>query len=288
MRLGQLSRKLSIKPATIVEEIQSEFNETITEGLNTKIDDKFVSFFEEKYAPVIEKTPITEEVIEEKKEEETVSTPEVNEEAQVVVEEEATTETAIENNTEATVKEEKEESNADAEEEIETIKAPIVKLEGIKIIDKIDLPEPKPQFIEIDGVIVDKAEYKKSQEFKKKEEARKKRALRKENDLKKQMERKLEVKEKVKTPTNHNEFAEQEKARKEKERLAEKRRLANEERERKLRKEHYEKNVAAKLTAPKPKKKKTSPASEEKVKKAEPVVHKNWLAKLIHWFRTED
>lgn len=277
MRLGQLSRKLSIKPANIVEDIQVEFDVTIEAGLNTKIDDKFVDFIEKKYTIVPEVTQAKEEVIEEK-----VVPEEKQEDSPTKEETEKTeaSETTEEEKTEVVSDSKTSDKEEGEEEEIETIKAPKVKLEGIKVVDKIDLPEPKPQFIEIDGVIVDKAEYKKSQEFKKKEEERKRRAAKRAKDLKDKMERKIQKKE-----PDVNEFAVKKKDQKEKEQLLEKRRIANEKREKEMRKQHYHSKVANASTTPKPKKKKK--VVKEPVKEEAPIVHKNWLAKLIHWFKTE-
>lgn len=283
MRLGQLSRKLSIKPEKIVEEIQTKFDVTITKGLNTKIEDKFVEFFEEKYSSsIIENAEA--EVIETTK----VITKELKTKTSdpIIPEEKKEVKAAKEKIKAAPKKEVAPEKKEEEKvEEIELIKAPKIKLEGPKVIDKIDLPEPKPQFIEIDGVIVDKNEYRKSQEFKKKEEERKRKAQRKA----KENEAKLEFKGETSTPkkANINEFAIKEKEEKEKERILEKRRVENEKRERELRKKHYEKQLEKVATAPKPKKKKPDTVENSKEETKKPIVHKNWLAKLIHWFKTE-
>jgi len=145
MRLGQLSRKLDLKPTEIRELIRKEFNVEIDMDLNTRIEDNYADALSKKYqsAKAEDITTITrsrqekpvEPVVEE------VATP-VDITPEPIVEEVTETVTVA-------VPEESVIENKDAfiplpvDPDAELIKAPKIKLEGLKVVGKIDLPQPK-------------------------------------------------------------------------------------------------------------------------------------------------
>lgn len=157
MRLGQLARRLEINAKEIVAYLESEHNVEITNHPNSKLPDEVLDAVLENFKPspieemnqalAIEKieedqvpevlivTPTEEEVIEE-------VTPAMNE-VEVALEKletEPITNSTVEDNADI----------AETEEEIiplnivdGIIKAPKIDLDGIKVVGKIDLPEPK-------------------------------------------------------------------------------------------------------------------------------------------------
>jgi hypothetical protein len=181
MRLGQLSRKLNIPIPELVSIVANEFDVTIGEHPNIKLDDSHVEIISKKF----DKSKTFTE-IEELKEGKAEIVP-ANDIDDLV--EETSHESS--NDKKDNVKE-----DATAEEdkkEIETIRAKAAKLEGLKVVDKIDLPEPPPpEMVEIDGVMYDKAELKKQRIAERKE----KDANRKKEAAKRAAENKTRVKKK--------------------------------------------------------------------------------------------
>jgi hypothetical protein len=124
MRLAQLARKLALRPSEIVDFLAKNQIQ-IEEGSNTRLEDSQVVLIMGKFAP--ESTVEDIEAVSLEKDE---PLP-VKEEIQ---EEEATAVSADENDIEmATVR----------IEPSEVIKAPKIELSGLKVLGKIDLPEPK-------------------------------------------------------------------------------------------------------------------------------------------------
>lgn len=148
MRLGQLSRKLDLKPTEIRELIRNEFNVEIDLDLNTRIEDSYAAALSARYQPAaVEKQEQAVPVIAEKAEQADTKTADIEENGN---EEEAPVHAPIEvphyhastNGTDTT-------ENKDpfiplpVDPDAELIKAPKIKLEGLKVIGKIDLPQPK-------------------------------------------------------------------------------------------------------------------------------------------------
>jgi hypothetical protein len=128
MRLGQLARKLALRPSQIVDFLASKeiFPE---EGSNAKLSDEITQrivlhFAPERLRELMSVEENTDEVIPE-----TVEAKEAlsqqKEEVKLIVEEQPLIELAAE------------------QEKPEVIKAPKVELSGLKVLGKIDLPEPK-------------------------------------------------------------------------------------------------------------------------------------------------
>jgi hypothetical protein len=139
MRLGQLARKLTVRTADIVEFLATK-NIQIEEGANTRVEadnlqrviqhfaphlhDELLSIPEEETAEEVTETPAPAAVLEV---EETAQQEPVYAVADVV--DDTTSEPVV------------------AEEKPELIKAPKVELAGLKVLGKIELPQPKKKEI---------------------------------------------------------------------------------------------------------------------------------------------
>jgi hypothetical protein len=138
MRLGQLARKLALRPSEISDFLLSN-NITIEEGSNAKIQDEHVVLIMQKYAPSLleemKRELIAEresEIVKPQVDEIESAPPALVEESLpfTVVKEVVTAETSIA-------------LEEPAAEKNEVIKAPKIALSGLKVIGKIDLPELK-------------------------------------------------------------------------------------------------------------------------------------------------
>lgn len=120
MRLGQLARKLSIRQSEIVDFLQQQ-NISIENGSNTRLEDSHVVLIMKQYAPAREAEFIA-ELANEKHTEEPME--EVKREVQPML----------------VLPESLPSSN---EEKPEVIRVPKIELSGLKVVGKIELPEPK-------------------------------------------------------------------------------------------------------------------------------------------------
>lgn len=120
MRLGQLARKLSIRQSEIVDFLQQQ-NISIENGSNTRLEDSHVVLIMKQYAPTREEEFIA-ELANEKHTEEPME--EVKREVQPM----------------PVLPESLPSSN---EEKPEVIRVPKIELSGLKVVGKIELPEPK-------------------------------------------------------------------------------------------------------------------------------------------------
>ena len=172
MRLGQLSRKLNIPTTEIGAIIADEFKVTIGEHPNIKLDDEHAEFIIGKF----EKT----------ESESSDPNPDVEKTGNEEIDQPLITEEENENVVENEIPFE---ASTEEKEEIETIRVKAAKLEGLTVVDKIELPEPPPpEMVDIDGVMYDKAELKKQRIAERKEREAKKRK----ESARKAIERKLE------------------------------------------------------------------------------------------------
>lgn len=127
MRLGQLARKLVLRPGEIVEFLAKN-NVHIDEGTNTRIDDIYVKLILDRYAPELQITTPTLEHEEMKQ-----PLASAVEDEHIVEKPQETEDTKIEIPERPEV----------GEEIPEVIKAPKVSLSGLKVLGKIELPEPR-------------------------------------------------------------------------------------------------------------------------------------------------
>ena len=126
MRLAQLARKLVIRPTVIVEFL-IEHNIQIEDGSNTRLEDDHVALIMQKFAPARAAEIAAELVIE--KEVELKDIP--PEEKVEVIAHSAVIESIPFSSEES------------LSEKTEVIKAPKIELSGLKVLGKIELPEPK-------------------------------------------------------------------------------------------------------------------------------------------------
>ncbi len=119
MRLGQLARKLSLRPAQLVEFL-AKSNIQIEESSNARLEDSHVELLVRHYAPD-SLTQITEEI------------DEVEEVAQMENEQQVIVPVIVEF----------ESTENEPTELPEVIRVPKIELSGLKVLGKIDLPEPK-------------------------------------------------------------------------------------------------------------------------------------------------
>ncbi|MCD9017426.1 hypothetical protein [Parachryseolinea silvisoli] len=149
MRLGQLARKLSVSPAEVTALLASK-NIQIEEGINTRLTDEQLTSVLQHYGKALSTVTLAEEhAIEEgivtKPEEQTdiIAQKPVQEASlsmteqavdQVVISESAEQQAGVDTTPEAGVS---------ADESPTLIKAPKVELSGLRILGKIELPQPK-------------------------------------------------------------------------------------------------------------------------------------------------
>lgn len=159
MRLGQLSRKLDIKPAEIREILKNDFQTEIENDLNARIDDEHAAAILAKFGksnieseaadiPQIEIKKVEEKPLEIFVEHQTETVEAVNQESA----QHAEIKTQIETNMVSTEKLENESTESfkplPVDPNAELIKAPKIKLEGLKVIGKIELKETVKEVIE--------------------------------------------------------------------------------------------------------------------------------------------
>src|SRR5690606_24904732 len=130
MRLAQLARKLAVRPAEIADFLEG-ININVENGSNFRLDDQMVALVMAQFGQVPEPVNATE--------------PDVEPVIQV-------TDIQVQSS-DADVAEPVavETEPAEAEEGLEVIKAPKVELPGLRVLGKIDLPEPKPKTPEPDN-----------------------------------------------------------------------------------------------------------------------------------------
>ncbi len=276
MRLGQLSRKLDLSTSKIVTFIEKEFEVTIENHPNAKIDDNFLEKIEAEFKvePKPVETPSEPVVTTEEN-----NIPESKEQDNEVIVEEPVQEAIIEE-----VSEVVEKTEVNEEEEIELIKAPKPELKQIKVLRKIELPQKKK-------VIEEEV----SEATSTKDAAKELATL--EKELKASIEKPAPVKRKkpaykrpnkpMKKKKSVEEILAEKKKREEQERIAEeKKKQERAEYEKKKRKEHYSAQVANVKPKKKKKKKQVETATKQEKLQAEKDAPKTWIGKLVKWFQT--
>lgn len=154
MRLAQIARKLNTTPNVIIKFIEQNFEVKIPSAPNTKIPDEYVPRILQYFSPDTTEDHVA-------KPEETIP---INDDLESKEVREETTHSAEENITIINKEDETNETDSvkeEAPEEVEevkdlniedgVIKAPKVKVHGIKVIDKIELPsKPQKESVEIE------------------------------------------------------------------------------------------------------------------------------------------
>lgn len=303
MRLGQLARKVNVKPAQIISFLEKEHDITVEENLNSKIEEKSLELVlaEFKVEEVLEESKIEMDktVSDENSENETALpiiaeeieediTSDISQEVEPVGELKEDDIVLVESTEGNTVTDEPEKLIAVDEdgEEIELhvvdgiIKAPKKELEGFKVVGKIELPKKKKPvtFIITNGGnstdITDEILEKREELARHKKEqylARKKKRQTKANERKggkRKVLTELELKEKAN-------------------KLAVEKQIQNTKVDKNLKKKHYQENIQPKSTSHKKKKKKSSTKTDgiKTVKgyEKEPTTR---LGRIWKWFNT--
>lgn len=186
MRLGQLSRKINIKPEVIIDFVKKEFNQEIGSHLNSKVEDDIAKKVQNHFfTPPVDVIEKDSSVPSNSPSAEGLTEPSVDDNVPVekAIEKSLTTEPdgVSEANEETDSKEESPvleflpevEVDEETKRNAELVRTEHIVLEGPKVVGKIDLPPPPPvKMIEVDGVM-----YTKEELDKQKREKRKKRKL---------------------------------------------------------------------------------------------------------------
>lgn len=278
MRLGQLSRKLKVKPQEIVDFISETFKKTIEVHPNSKIEDEFIAQIEEYFKLEALPTEEPSEKYEDYNEDSTsqqkdikishiVQEKNIIEEEYKIEQEKSANDDLTE--TEETILNTNNPEEALPEEIIDEddlnlvdgiIKAPKVDIEGIKVVGKIDLPEKvvpqKEDDQENDSSInqKDKTEKQRKQRERKRQTRRKKPEISLEEQERKEYE------------------------------AYEKRKAELKEAEKRKKKKHYEKKIAQQKASSTKEKKKTK-NSNKKDSQEDSVPTTLW-GKFIKWLNT--
>jgi hypothetical protein len=248
MRLGQLARKLSLRPSQLVDFL-AENNIQTAEGSNTRLADEHTQLIVQHFAPEsLEEImkPAVEEVLQ------SVAEP-------VAVIEEPVVAEPVHNAEESVVV--SEDKVVDEQSEPEVIRVPKIELSGLKVLGKIDLPEPK------------KKEPKAEEESTTGEEQQKPERI---TPAKSKHPRREREQRNWRNPL---EVQRQREARE-----IEERRKAEIEREKEKRKHHYQ-NKVKQVKQPKRVKPVTENATVKKPVDTRPVP-KTWLGKFLRWWTT--
>jgi len=273
MRLGQLSRKINVKPTDIIEYLDKDLKVKMNSHLNSKVEDQYVDLIISHFSEAVSKTtPKSEKETpaESKKEAPVKKAEKVSEKKEKIIKPEKEIEIVLEKTEEI---------------EIETIKASAQKLDGLKVIGKIELPPPPPpEMIEIDGVMYDKQEVKKQRKEEKEEKEQRRAQLQKK---KTESPNNPEVKNRIHPPLvkKHLSFEEKKEV-DDKDYL--KRKRADEKYQKEKQRKHYEKIQLLKPTSKVEKKKPTKKIKiqeSEVIKESKPKP-KSLLGKFWRWLNT--
>ncbi|MBK7129303.1 MAG: hypothetical protein IPM74_07685 [Crocinitomicaceae bacterium] len=152
MRLGQLARKLDTKPSAIIEYVKTNYGLTLENDLNTRVEDEHAQAFAKSvHVNISALTEETESTTTEPKLESTTAKELTEKESEVIESTPESIHVPIEVPHYHSATHEKNESVVDpfiplpVDPEAELIKAPKIKLEGLKVLGKIELPEAKKE-----------------------------------------------------------------------------------------------------------------------------------------------
>lgn len=268
MRLGQFARKINKSTSDICEYMEKEMGVEINTHPNSKIDDQYLDQITEYFNPI-------ENIVKEVIEEEIIEANETVEDIVVEVEKKEE-DVAINQEVEQGV-----EPTFDQVSKAETIKASAAKLEGFKLIGKIDLPPPPPvEMVEIDGVMYEK-EFIRQQRREEKEKKRLAESKRKQERLQNRIEKIRPADKVIKRSVSFAEIKEKE------DKLLENKKSEDEKRRKARQHKHYhsKQDVDKKIT-PKKILKKEKIVLEETVIKEDPNPPKSLLGKIWRWLNT--
>ena len=279
MRLSALARRIEQTPTRLISFLEKNGVEP-DNGINTVLNPEIVDLVLEKFAPDEAKSVEIETV-----EEHSVEIPLVRVSDQQAVEEESDANRTSEDINSAEQAEKEIESEAmdsprkkkvgtiedlegDSKEDIDLIKIKKVKLEGIKVVGKIELPE-KPR--------MEKDEKQPEEETAQTKGSEKSSERPKTRSGKFNRNRKKIKPGKGRKPRSYEEKLKEE----ERQKLKKRRRRELEEKQRK--RKYYEKNLKPKMAGQVKKKKKRKTADTLQATEQEIIVHKNPLRRLWAW-----
>ena len=311
MRLGQLARKVNVKPLQIISFLEKEHNIIVEDNLNSRIEEASLNLVLNKFKVVkpVKVIPIKKDVLisklelENSKDEEAIILDEVLVEQQPLINNEPIGEViedlkvetiAINKFTITKITEDVETTNNverlvafdEDGEEVELrvvdgiIKAPKKELEGFKVVGKIDLPQKKKviTFITTNGDntidITDEILEKREELAKIKKEQYLERKKKRQNNpnTRKSVVRKVLSELEIKEKAN---------------KLAIEKQIQNSKVDKKLKKKHYQENIQPKSTVHKKRKKKTAQSSDViKTVKGYDKEPTTKLGKLWKWFNS--
>lgn len=251
MRLGQLARKLSLRPAQIIEFLALQ-NIQIEDSSNARIEDSHVLLVVQKFAP-----ESLEKIVEEADEVEVIEEIPPIENNQSVVEEPVP---------------QVQSEETKVVDEVEVIRVPKIELSGLKVLGKIELPEPKkkestPEQVDnVNSPSVTEEEPSTEQKPMVQKPKGKKTHAKRERSKQGEWKNPLEQQRERET------------------REAQEKKRMEIEQEKEKRKKHYQQKVKA-TTQPK----RVKPAKEEsaKVKPANTTQPKTWVGKFWKWLRSD-
>lgn len=254
MRLAQLARKIAVKPAEIADFLTAN-NIIIEVSSNAKVADEHVLMVFEHFAPEMLKSNALPEVNRVEVEEKIAELPAASIDSKgIIADEDESTESA----------KEKEPSSPN-----EVIKPPKVELPGLKVVGKIDLPEPRKKKEET-------PEPETGEDAVQPEPA-------------KPVRERREDRRKV-LPNNHDRWPRKNPLalqREREEREALRRKLEKKKKEKELRTQRYLKKVAEKAAQPKPSRKNKKQEEEYEVYTEAKQPPKSLLGRLVRWFVSE-
>ena len=305
MRLGQLARKVNVKPAQIVSFLKKEHNITVDDNLNSKIEDDSLALVLENFKLENKNasTKVKEAIVTETREEEVIETIapmiEAVSKEEIVVElvefdEKEKLKEAVTTENISTVPTPIVEPRAEEKliaidedgEEIELnvvdgiIKAPKKELDGFKVVGKIDLPTKAKAVTFLVSKGSDSVDVTEDIETKRQELA----ARKKEEYLERKKKRQNKASQRKKGGRKVlTEIELKDKANK----LAVEKQIQNSKVNKELKKKHYQENIQAKSASHKKKKKKKI-TKENDVKSVKGYDKKptTTLGKIWKWFNT--
>ena len=264
MRLAQLARKFDIPKKDILDFLSSKGVSIESHG-NTKVDEEHIKLVEQKYGNRLPKEGVIEGQVDTKKEKKNEREDTSISSSKAPVVEEEPKETPIDEEESPADSKEFTEENTQ-EKPIEVIRPKKVKLQGIKVVGKIDLPEPP-----------------KKQEEKDSTEPVSEEKIAPKKQTHKKINRKPKDR-KTKKPRRELSYEEKQK-REERDRLRAERKKKKELKEKK--RKYYEKKVKAQKPSVSKKIKKKEKEMPAKKRQKQVVKHKNPLKRFWAWLNGE-
>lgn len=270
MRLAQLARKIVVKPADIVSFLASQ-NIQIEDSSNAKVADEYERLVLKHFAPELLATqPEIEEIVQ--------PAPAVDEPVETPVDQMEIAATTEETPAVEEIKE---------EDKPEVIKPPKVELPGLKVVGKIELPEPKKKIPEPEAEVSTEAtplEGEQPAVPTEGEQPAKPVANTREQQRDRRRPHRQDRRQRDEQRPRKNPIALQ---REREEREALRRKLEEQKKQKELRTQRYLKKVEGKITPSRPSKKSKKKLEEEYEVYTEKPQPKSFFGRIMNWFVSE-